>query len=102
MTTQNATKTYNANTFIWQGEQEFRCGWDFSGAFDEESAIIQITEILEANAGGEEVFEDDNGEDFNLFGMAPREFETFIIQEEQAAKEMYGTSWVIETGEICE
>tara|TARA_B100000085_G_scaffold141374_1_gene128694 strand:+ start:98 stop:394 length:297 start_codon:yes stop_codon:yes gene_type:complete len=96
------TLTYKSNTFIWQGQQEFRCAWDFTGLISEATAIAQISEILEANAAGEEVFEDDNGEDFDLHGMTPKQFATFIVQEEEAAREMYGTSWEIHRHKVCE
>lgn len=94
--------TYQADTYLWQGEEEFRCGWNFSGTFNDECAITHLTETLEANDAGEEVFEDDNGEEFQLNGMTPKEFATFIVQDEEAAKEMYGTTWEINTGKEVE
>lgn len=90
--------TYQADTYLWQGEKEFRCGWNFSGIFNEECAITHLTEILEANKAGEGIFADDNGEEFQLSGMTPKEFATFIVLNEEVAKEKYGTTWEIKPG----
>ena len=100
MTTLTAPR--KAETSIFQRidgdwEEEFRCGWDFSGPCDEESTINHLSEILEANEAGEEVFEDGNGLEFDLHGMTPRQFATFIVKYEEKAKQKYRTNWEIYT-----
>ena len=96
MTTTTNRKSFYATTYITQGETEFKCSWDLTGEADNATAITHLTDLLqEAEDAFQETYEE--GEEINLYGMTPKEFATLLVEDEEAAREMYGTTWEINT-----
>ena len=94
-------KTFIADTFIYQGGAEFHNEWNFSGGIDNASAINHLTELLEEKEDALEAAMEDE-EEINLHGMTAKEFATLLVEDEEAAREMYGTTWEIKTfQEVC-
>lgn len=96
MTTTTTRKSFYATTYITQGETEFQCDWDLTGEADNATAITHLTDLLdEAVLAFPDNYEE--GEEINLYGMTPKEFATLLVEDEEKAKETFGTTWVIST-----
>lgn len=97
MSSTTTPKCFYATTRIFQGDTEFENTWDFSGKADKASAICHLSMLLEDASldAFEQAYED--GEEINFYGMSPKEFATFLVENEGVAKEKFATTWEINT-----
>ena len=94
------SKCFYATTRIFQGDTEFSCHWDWAAnanrTADNICAIAHLNELLgEAEDAFQETYEE--GDEINFYGMSPQEFATFLVENEEEAKEKFATTWEIKS-----
>ena len=86
---------YTSETFFYQNDEEFRCGWDIPENLNAEGMIQFLAEIL----SDEDAFEDENYEEFDFYGLTPDEFARKLVENKEEMKEL-GTEWSIDISSV--
>ena len=91
-------KNFPALTRIWQGGICFDNSWDLLDHGGEGSPAINHLTRLFQRAPTDAFWEFvEEGWVLDLHGMTPKEFATLLVEDVDAAQEMYGTTWEIVT-----
>jgi len=91
--TRPSSTSSSTETCIFQGDEEFRCSWNwgtYSAPVSSEETISFLTEILE----DEDAFEDENYENFDFQGLTPADYARQLVEKRSELEEQ-GIAWNI-------